>query len=189
MDEPNQDAQVLNMRAIIEDAIGEFFKAEQRRSEPAYKAELVDERKRREQLERRLGELEEENRRSRQMAEEADRNSQIRAELQRLGVQKVDLAFKAVREDVVRTDDGRVVGRAGGSEMPLGDYLQRFVGDNPELLPPRIAGGSGAQAGAKNVSPSPGVDLERIRPGMSAEEMERVRAEIARVASQANRGM
>ena len=33
------------------------------------------------------------------------------------------------------------------------------------------------------------VDLERIRPGMSAEEMQRVREEIVRVASQTLKGM
>jgi hemin uptake protein HemP len=33
------------------------------------------------------------------------------------------------------------------------------------------------------------VDLERIRPGMSAEEMQRVREEIVRVASQTLRGL
>jgi hemin uptake protein HemP len=33
------------------------------------------------------------------------------------------------------------------------------------------------------------VDLERIRPGMSAEEKQRVREEIVRVASQTLRGL
>ena len=59
--------------------------------------------------------------------------------------------------------------------------------ENPELLPARLAGGSGA-SGAQKVPPGGGVDLDKIRPGMSPEEMERVRQEIARVASQALRG-
>jgi hypothetical protein len=33
------------------------------------------------------------------------------------------------------------------------------------------------------------VDLDRIRPGMSAEEMQRVREEIVRVASQTLKGL
>ncbi|MCX6622016.1 MAG: hypothetical protein NTY38_13295, partial [Acidobacteria bacterium] len=113
MDEAKQESHGVNVSAIIQDAISEFMKAEHARTEPAYKAELVDERKRREQLEHRLGELEDENRRNRQLAEEADRGSQIRSELQRLGVHKVDLAFKAVRDDIFRSDDGRLLGRAG----------------------------------------------------------------------------
>jgi len=189
MDQGNQDTQGINVRAIIQDAISEFMKAEQSRTEPAYKAELVDERKRREQLEQRLGELEEEARRARQRAEEVDRSSQIRTELQRLGVQKVELAFKAVRDDVFRTEDGRLAARDGGGEVPLPDYLQRFVSDNPELLPARISGGSGAQATGRNSAAGTGVDLDKIRPGMSAEEMERVRQEIARIASQTVRGV
>jgi hypothetical protein len=189
MDEAKQESHGVNVRAIILDAISEFMKAEHARTEPAYKAELVDERQRREQLERRLGELEEENRRNRQLAEDADRNSQIRSELQRLGVQKVDLAYKAVREDVIRSEDGRLVGRTGSGEVALPDFLQRFVSENPELLPPRIAGGSGAQGASRSTGSQAPVDLDKIRPGMSAEEMERVRQEIARVASQTIRGI
>ncbi len=62
--------------------------------------------KKREQLERRVNELVAENQRSRKMAEEADRSATIRAELQRLGVAKVDLAFKAVKDEIFRAEDG-----------------------------------------------------------------------------------
>ena len=68
------------IRTIIRDAIHEFVSSEQTKAEPAYKAELIEERKRRELLERRVNELSEENRRSRQMAEEAERGSAIRSE-------------------------------------------------------------------------------------------------------------
>ena len=81
-----------DVQAIVKQAIQEFLHEQQAKSEPAYKTELLEERKRREQLERRLGEVEEENKRSRQAAENAERSSAIRAELQRLGVAKVDLA-------------------------------------------------------------------------------------------------
>ena len=81
-----------DLRGIIRDVIQEFMHHEQARSEPAYKTELVEERKRREQLERRVNELVTENQRSRKTAEEAERNTAIRAELQRLGVSKLDLA-------------------------------------------------------------------------------------------------
>ena len=99
-----QETRRLDVRTIVRNAIEEFVRMEQAKTEPAYKAELVEERKRREQLERRLNELVDENRRSRQMAEEMERASAIRTELQRLGVTKVDLAFKAVKEDIHRTD-------------------------------------------------------------------------------------
>jgi hypothetical protein len=70
------------------------------------------------------------------------------------------------------------------------DYLAAFVSENPEFLPARIPGGTGMTANLK--APATGretVDLERIRPGMSAEEMQRVREEIVRVASLTLRGM
>ena len=177
------------IRGVIRETIEEFIRKEQSKSEPAYQAELLEERKRREQLERRLNELVEENRRSRQQAEEAERNASIRAELQRLGVAKVDLAFKAVREDVLRSEDGRLVAKTAQGEVSLRDYLSQFLNENPEFLPARIAGGSGVTTGQKAPGAhSPVADLDRIRPGMSAEEAERVRQEIVRITSQTLKG-
>lgn len=126
--------------------------------------ELAEERRRREGLEKRV--------------EEAERGSAIRAELQKLGVAKLDLAYKAVKDEVPR--------EAG--EMK--EFLVKFVGENPELLPARLAGGSGASGGARGSGAAQGaVDIDKIRPGMSAEELDRVRQEIARVASQTLRGL
>jgi len=126
--------------------------------------ELAEERRRREGLEKRV--------------EEAERGSAIRAELQKLGVAKLDLAYKAVKDEVPRD----------GGEMK--EFLKKFVGENPELLPARVAGGSGASGGTRGSGAGAGgVDIDKIRPGMSAEEMDRVRQEIARVASQTLRGL
>src|SRR5258707_8451075 len=102
MEDNNKDG--LDIRAVIRGAIEEFVRAEQTKAEPAYKIELLEERKRREQLESRVNELIQENHRSRQLADEADRSSTIRAELQKLGVAKVDLAYRVVRDDVQRAE-------------------------------------------------------------------------------------
>ncbi|MBL8237085.1 MAG: hypothetical protein JNM66_06685 [Bryobacterales bacterium] len=180
----NEAPKSPDIRALIQDAIREFVNQETAKSEPAYKAELEDERRRRETLERRMNELVEENRRSRLIAEEAERNTAIRSELQRLGVNKVDLAYKAVKDDIQRTGDGRLVANTGQGEMGLKEYLTHFVGENPELLPARVTGGSGASGNHRAGGFSSSFDLDKIRPGMSKEEMERARQEIARVASQ-----
>jgi ribosomal protein S18 len=177
----------VDVRSVIREAITEFVSAEREKAEPAYKAELVEERRRREELERRLNDVVEENRRSRQLAEELDRQGKIRNELQRLGVAKVDLAFKAVKDDIQRTTDGRLVARSGQDEMDAREYLSQFVSENPEFLPARITGGSGVAATQRTTGAS-GVDLDKLRPGMNAEELERIRQEIARVASQTMRG-
>ena len=174
-----------DVTSIVRQALEEFAHREQSKNEPAYKAELLEERRRREQLERRLNELVEENRRSKLIAEEAQSSSAIRAELQRLGVSKVDLAFRAVRDDIVRAEDGRLVARGEGGEMGVKDYLANFVTANPEFLPARISGGSGVTPGHKAPASGPvNVDIDRIRPGMSREEMDRVRQEIVRLVSQ-----
>ena len=128
--------------------------------------ELAQERRRRESLEKRV--------------EEAERGSAIRAELQKLGVAKLELAYKAVKDDVPRE----------AAEMK--EFLKQFVGENPELLPARLAGGSGASSGSRGSvggAATGAVDIDKIRPGMSAEELDRVRQEIARVASQTLRGL
>jgi hypothetical protein len=179
-----------DVREIVRQAIHEFVQAEQQKSEPAYKAELLEERKRRESLEGRMNVLVEENRKSRAMAEEADRNSQIRSELQRLGISKVDLAFRAVKDEIVRSEDGRLQAR-GPEAKSLQEYLNGFVQENPELLPARIAGGSGAHSPVKSSSQGGqgGIEMDKIKPGMSKEDHERVRQEIARLAAQAMRGI
>jgi hypothetical protein len=188
---PHEESSVKSdIRAIVRGAIEEFLRIEQTKNEPAYKLELVEERKRREQLERKVNELAEENRRSRIAAEELERSSTIRSELQRLGVAKVDLAYKAVKDDIIRTDDGSLIAKTESGEVPMRTYLSTFVTENPELLPSRIQGGSGAGRGhSQPLTPSGGIELDKIRPGMSAEDLEKVRREIARVAKQTIRGM
>lgn len=173
----------IDVQAIVQQAVQEYMRQDTTRREPAYKAELQEEKKRREQLERRVNELVEENRRSRQMAEEAERSSNIRAELQKLGVSKVDLAYRTVQSDIFRDEDGRLMANTEQGQTSATEYLRHFVAENPEFLPARIVGGSGAT----NTHRSPvhsGVDLEKIGPGMSKEDLERARQEILQVATQ-----
>ena len=78
MDEPTE------VQTIVQQAIDEYMRKDSAKREPAYKAELQEERRRREQLEKRMNALVEENKRSQALAEEAQRTSTIRAELQKL---------------------------------------------------------------------------------------------------------
>ena len=186
---PANGGEKVDVSAVIAQTIEQFRALETERREPAYKLELAEERRKREALERQVKELAQENERSRKAAEEVERVATIKGELQKLGVQKVDLAYRAVKEDVVRTGDGRLVAVTDIGEMPLKQYLTSFVTENPEFLPARIAGGSGATNGRQpEHAPGGGFEIERIRPGMSKEEMERARQEIARIAAQTLRG-
>ncbi len=187
-EKPAETQPTPDVRDLVRQAIEEFVSVEQRKAEPAYKAELHEERKRRESLEARLNQLVEENLKARAMAEEADRSAQIRSELQRIGVSKIDLAFRAVKDEIVRAEDGRLQAR-GPESKSLQEFLAGFVQENPELLPARIAGGSGAQAPSRTAAKAdPGIEIDKIKPGMNKEDLERVRQEIARVAAQAFRG-
>jgi hypothetical protein len=133
-------------------------------------------------LERQLVELKAAAEGYRAKADAAERGSVVREELRRLGVTNVELGFRAVREDVVRRDDGSLVGRTAGGEIGLGEYLAKFVEANPELLPARRLGGSGS-VGAGRVEEGSVMDVDSIRPGMDPGEMERARREVARVIS------
>jgi hypothetical protein len=168
-----------DIRAIVQSVVQEFMGGQ---------AELAEERKRRESLELRVNELVTENQKAKTAAEAADRSSTIKAELQKLGVAKVDLAYRAVKDDVYRSEDGKLMAQGGAD---IREYLTQFVNENPELLPARMSGGSGASTGQRTSQGgySGGIDLDMIRPGMSAEDMDRVRQEIARVASQTLRGL
>ena len=175
------------MKNNVREAIEEFMQTESGKSEQAYRAELQEERKRREALEPRLNQLAEENRRAHAAAEEAERHSQIRSELQRAGVAKLDLAFRAIKDEIIRGDDGRLQSR---DAKPLQEYVGSFVQENPELMPARIAGGSGAQkpSRASYHDGDNSVVLDQIRPGMNKEDLDRARQHIAKLAWQALRG-
>lgn len=188
-EDKEQNGSGPDLRSVVQSVIEEFVEAQRQKADPAYKAELLEERKRREQLESRVNELVHENAKTRHAAEEAERNSAIRAELQRLGVSKVDLAFRAVKDDIVRDEDGHLVARGGSGDQGLKDYLTQFVHENPELLPARISGGAGMSSGQRSGPAQSALDLDKIRPGMNPEDLERVRQEVSRLASQTLKGL
>ena len=73
-------------------------------------------------------------------------------------------------------------------DRSLTEFLSGFVQENPEFLPARIAGGTGV-TGTQKAAPANtgGIDLDKIGPSMSKEDLERARQEILRVASQSLR--
>ncbi len=146
-----------------------------------YREELERERRERRQLQQQLEEMQAENRRQRKQADEAQRLSLIREGLESRGVAKAKLALRLVKEDVVRDEEGQVYGNYEGSRLPLTEYLDRFLSENPEFLPPRIAGGSGVSGRGDRELGVSGMDLESIRPGMSREESRAAWKEVARL--------
>jgi hypothetical protein len=184
MDEPKEQNKDLDIQGLVQRAIAEYVRQDTSKREPVLKAELVEERRRREVLEKRLNVMAEENRKNREVADQAERSSKIRSELQALGVTKLDVAYKAVQDEIVRTEDGRLVAKTDNGEVGVREYLAGFVHDNPEFLPARIPGGTGLSSGSRSSQPQAAVTLNMISPTMSPEDRERVRQEILRVTSQ-----
>jgi hypothetical protein len=190
-DSNSSTSQTANeLRTLIRDILQEYSQVDREIHEPAYKTELVEEKRRREQLERRLTELEGESQRNRKLAEQAQLTAAVKAELQKHGVTKVELAFRAIKDDILTTEDGEIAGQQGKNLVSLSEYITQFVQTNPELLPARISGGAGTSSPTRSILGQPGgaVELDRIRPGMDARDLERVREEVAKVALQALSG-
>lgn len=148
-------------------------------SSPAFEQERV----RREDLERQVRELAEENRRYLREREQSQREARLRQGLEERGVKKVQLAMRVVGDDIRRSSDGEIYAEQEGRRLSLDEYLNRFVAENPEFLPPRITGGSGT-TGAERGLTSSGFDLDSIRPGMSADEARQAWKEVARLMGQ-----
>lgn len=149
---------------------------------------LEQERRRRLELERQVKDLSEESRALRRQAEESERRSRLRDGLKERGVRKTHLAMRLLEADVRRNSDGDLVGEWEGALVPLDDYLNRFVQENPEFLPPRIAGGSGATSGRSSELTRSGLDLDSIRPGMGQEAAKQAWSEVARLIGSAGSG-
>lgn len=182
--EPNTklEADASSMKKLIEDVVREFHAAQGKQQEPVYRAELAEERRQRKEMERQLRDLVEENRRAKERAEQVETASFIKGELQKLGVNKVELAFKAIKDDVQKDSSGLYSARSAKGTQSLEEYLRSFVEENPELLPARNVTGTGGQSSGRRANTQVGLELESIRPGMSQDELAKARLEIARVA-------
>jgi hypothetical protein len=171
------------LRTLMRSTVKEFIEAAHGNNH-----QVTEERKRREELEQRVNDLLQENQRSKAAAEKAERDAAVKEELQKLGVAKVDLAYRAVKDAIARTDAGELVARESGVEIGLRDYLTKFVQENPELLPARQISGSGTPTWANKSTLGSGLDFSKLNPSNGADEAAKARAEIARMAIQALRG-
>lgn len=136
-------------------------------------------------LERQVEDLRRSAEEYRSRAEAAERAAAVREELRKRGVTNVELAYRAIREDLTRGENGEIRAKTAGGEVALADYLGQFLQSNPELMPARRLGGAGSTGGAEGERA--GLDMDSIRPGMDPAEMERARREVARVISQSLR--
>lgn len=172
-----------DIRSIVQEAIEEFARRKREESEPAHKAELAEERRRREQLEAQVKDLLQKARESEQEVARTRMTSAVKEELQRLGVTKVDLAYRVMKDEIRQSADGQYVARGRDGEIPLQEFVKRFVDENPEFLPPRISGGSGT-SGVGQDPAGARFDLDAIKPGMSLEERRDLHRAISNLVSQ-----
>src|SRR5258708_34623899 len=117
-----------DIREIVQAVVQEFMPQQ---------TELEEERRRRESLEQRVNELIAENQKSQAKAQEADRSAAVRAELQRNGVAKLDLAYRAIKDQI----------QGGEGDAGRRACVDRFAKENPARLPARLPCGDGACVG------------------------------------------
>ena len=93
-----------------------------------------------------------------------------------------------MRDEITRGEDGSLTVKSPDGERPMREHLASFVEQNPEFLPARISGGSGVSGPQRGGQMNTALDLERIRPGMSPEDLQRVREQVSQLALQSLRG-
>lgn len=86
-------------------------------------------------------------------------------------------AFEIFGSKVKRNDDGAFVGSDG---TPLDQFLEEGIRSKPYLLAPKDVTGGGARNGG-SVNHGVQMDMESIKPGMSAAEVAAVSAQILAV--------
>jgi len=124
-----------DIRGIVQEAIEEFARRKREETEPAHKAELMEERRRREQLESQVKDLLQKARESEQEVARSRMTNAVKDELQKQGVTKVDLAFRVLKDEIRQAPGGEYVGRTREGDMPIPEFVKRFVDENPEFLP------------------------------------------------------
>ena len=147
----------IDIQAIVRQAVQEFVNNEQAKTEPAHKGRVAGGAETPgatgAPVERTGG------REQAQPARWRRKRSAVRRcapNFSGLGVGKIDLAFRAVQDGIVRTEDGRLVARNEAGETPLKEYLTAFVNENPEFLPARIAGWHGNDGHLQSSGGRPG---------------------------------
>ena len=141
-------------------------------------------------VERIVAELESTRRELEQLRSEKlsqDREIFLREQIRSLGVRNVDLAYRAVREDVHKDQDGSWIAEVGGATVPATQFLKQFIARNPDLIPARMILGSGAPSRTEEADHE--CDLDQIRPGMDPASMRRAREAVVRIIAQTKRSL
>lgn len=169
-----------------EDDNGGKGKSKEKPSDDPTVRKLQEDLEKTQRLAAKLGKQVEESERKQQesasKAEQTERFSAIRTSLQNAGAnpKKIELAFRAVKDDVVRTEDGALIVKGVGKDkedQPLDTFVAGFLKDNPEFLPPRGVTGSGQQQGGEQHRQGE-VDSDSIKPGMSEKDQASAAAAI-----------
>lgn len=131
-------------------------------------------------LQRQVSELKAQKEESDRRAEEKDRHSAIRSALSGFewaNKNAQNAAFRIFESEIKRNEAGELVAPDGTA---ADEWIAKQMEDEHDyLLKPKQVGGVGATNSGRKEKP---IDLNDIKPGMSAEDLARVRAEIARLA-------
>jgi hypothetical protein len=116
-----------------------------------------------------------------------EREMFLKDELRALGVRNVDLAFRAVRDDIGQSDSKEWVATIEGQSVPAVQFLKQFVSRNPELMPARMISGGGTPSRMEEYRGE--CDLDQIRPGMDPATMRRAREAVVKIIAQSKRAL
>lgn len=155
--------------------------ADPAKGDPKADPEVVRLRKQMEAINSRLEESEKKRTEAEARAEAQRRDGIVRDHLGKAGVpaDRIDKAMRIVLPDIKRTESGDYV--AGDDESPVAEYVTNFVKANDYLLPAMNKSGSGASGNQAGAAGGKRIDINDIKPGMSADDMKAAWAQLQSV--------
>ncbi|TAL08413.1 MAG: hypothetical protein EPO02_13090 [Nitrospirae bacterium] len=145
--------------------------------------EVAKLRKQLEQTNKRLADQDAERAREKEAVKAEKLDAAIRKELAKatfIDDEAFESAYARLAREVRFSDDGSAI--VGGSDdTPLAKYAAERIKKWDFLLKPKDVGGAGAANGGR-VSGDGEVDMESIKPGMTPEEIAKVKAKLASLA-------
>lgn len=141
--------------------------------------EVAKLRKQLEQMNKRQAEADAEREREKTAVREEKKDAAIRKELAKFNFiddEAFESGYARLARDIKFAEDGSLVG--GADEMPLGKFVGERMAKMDFLTKPREVGGAGAANGGKQTAGGE-IDIDDIKPGMTAEQIAKVMAKLS----------
>lgn len=153
--------------------------------DPKVIAQLENERKARERLEKQVNDLLGENKKTKEEAELKERLAEIKSAMSKFSFANEgtrDMAFEYFAGKIKRGEDGALVAPGKDGEVPYDHFIKGHLESNPNLLAAKQSGGGGATGGEPYRGSK--FDASVIKPGMTSDQRKAAAAALLQARGQ-----